>query len=240
MSNLDHFLEMTCDPLLYPILPIIKRASDYIVKHPIIVSLSHKKDGDNRLSVEQLIEIKNDFYTQDYFYLACGYENVRNALIANSRLGSPLEKIGSLRDPFSSRSVETLITEIRGITGVNLSKLKMTDVTYRYVEFLISTFSYGKLEAMISRFICTYTYAKIAEKFSEVVSEDWNNHDQLEMLIKFFSTEENRDACNKNWKIINKLIIGTTKDNSKINRLVNIVEITCKFEMTFLNQFSPL
>jgi thiaminase len=196
-----------------------------ILDHPVISTLRGTENGGvSTLSSDELVEVRNNFYIQDYFYLICGYETARNIIVCKS-LNHPNLKKDNYRDPFF------LITDLLE----KLDQLRISprdcipsETTSNYISFIIECACRGYCEGIVAQLACNWIFYKIGEEFA-VNSSNKECNDWFRMYTAFDNSTYVRSKINKLEKALN---LNMCNDFDSIKEIFNQC---CDFEYKFIN-----
>lgn len=121
--------------------------------HPIILSLSN---ATNKITKEKLINIRNDFLIQDYFFLTDGYCEAKRCM----NIRSCVDWLTVNSDPEESESVCFIRREIIKY-GLSLVNKQPNKTTTNYINFCIETAKSSEIEFFSAKLACISIYLLI-------------------------------------------------------------------------------
>jgi thiaminase len=216
----------------------------YILSHPIILSLADLRpfpQGVRQLSKEELIECRNNFFIQDYFYMVYGYK-VAKAFLIDTINENLLEHLGENRsyvlseytNPLFSASINSLREGIQDF-GLSIPGARPNSVTKEYIAFKMNQAFQGSAENLVASLSCLWVYYQIALKLNE--QKDNNQYFQDSEFEKWLQILTDEDSAKTSFERTSLLINILVADFPKNRRdsLKSIFLEACDLEYTFLN-----
>lgn len=211
-----------------------------VLKHSIILSLANVSENQfpndtNKITESELIEIRNQFYIQDYYYLTYGHELVRNILLdrnPNKNFNRRLN-IVEPRSPLESTSIENLDNEIKRLR-LSLVNTEISATTQKYLIYKIRNALQSIERAIIGDFACIFVYYEIAKYIHSQRTKYAleNDYEELSKWVHIFNYNTSLSYYRKYKKVINKLDVS---QESKIDLLTSFFVKSCEFEYLFLD-----
>lgn len=217
-----------------------------ILNHDIVTSLAGMT---NELSRDQLVQVRNNFYLQDYFYLIYAYKVPQIFLIDSSSditlKANLLELSGNenydreLHNPFlleenpflCSSTIKKIRKTMKDVCGIQVEGNRPNIATQKYIFFRKRSTFQSDIKAIISNLPCLYVYAE----FNLIFNENYGQYaEDIEFKdwIDFLKDNRNRNYYDKATKICNQLVAGVSQKSKHELKLLFLN--ACKLEFNFM------